>query len=450
MPTPSAAVAAPPPQTGEVPDAFGALWEVWGILLKEYVDKKALDGSKLSQGAIQGMVKALGAQGAAATGVGQGMPTPEEGARLPRGAPEALRPVWEKWVALYRQSEGRAALDTAKASQGAIRGLLEALADPHTEYIDPQRYRLEAQDFQGSFEGIGAEVYNQGGKLILNPLSGSPAEKAGIRAGDMVVEINGASTEGFSVLDAVRLIRGPRGSKVTLTVLHLSETQPVPIEILRGVITLESVHWNMTNDSLAYVRISSFYENTDQALESKLKEALVKGAQGVVLDLRNNPGGYLSVVVDVASHFLREGLVVYEVDGVGKRRDWKVHKVGVTTDLPVVVLVNQFSASGSEVLAGTLQDHERARVVGTKTFGKGSVNLLRPLSDGGGLYFTSARWYTPKGRLIEGLGLEPDVPVVATVGRQGDAQLDKALEILRGQLGARAARLLHSPATPSR
>ena len=186
----------------------------------------------------------------------------------------------------------------------------------------------------------------------------------------------------------------------------------------------------MTADKYAYLNLRYFYKNSDESLIETIEDISQLGARGIILDLRDNPGGLLTTVVTIASQFLEDGVVVYEVDGYGDRKNWEVESDGVAKDIPMVVLVNQFSASASEVLSGALQDHERALVVGTTTYGKGSVSRLKPLSDGGGLYYTYGRWYTPNGRLIEGNGLEPDVVVPQGPGVQGDQQLEKALELL--------------------
>jgi carboxyl-terminal processing protease len=219
-----------------------------------------------------------------------------------------------------------------------------------------------------------------------------------------------------------------------LLVRHLGELAPVEITIVRGVITLQSVYSNIRDDGIGYIALQSFTNNTNESLTEILKEMKQQGVSGIILDVRNNPGGLVSTTVDVASQFLEEGLVMFEVDGVGKRTDRPVRGDALLPDIPLVVLVNSLSGSGSEVLAGALQDHGRALLVGTTTYGKGSVNLLRRLSDGGGLYFTLARWHTPNGRLIEGDGLEPDVQVAGIPGPDGDPQAEKALELLQEQI----------------
>ena len=419
---------APTSEPREVPaDVLKPLWEVWSILKREFVEKSAVNGERLGPGAIRGLLKAAGKQGPVP-------PAPLAPLPLPAGAPEELEAVWEAWTGLYQRGEGPG--DAAQAAQAAIRGLLEALGDPHTEYIPPEQFRLMDRDFRGTYEGIGAEVFNRDGKFILNPFPESPAAKAGIRPGDVVLEVDGRPVEGWPLLELITRIRGPRGTSVTLKVVHLEEKDTRTLQVTRGLIRLETVFSSLTPERFAHIRLTGFYETTDDALQAKLTEIRQQGARGIILDLRNNPGGLLSVVVEVSGQFLKEGVVVIETDGTGRRVERKVRRPGQAAETPLVVLVNQFSASGSEVLAGALQDHGRAPLIGVKTFGKGSINLVRALSDGGGLYFSFARWLTPKGRLIEGRGLEPDLVVAPTMTQGADPQMEKALELLRRRVGA--------------
>jgi carboxyl-terminal processing protease len=356
---------------------------------------------------------------------------------VPKEVPPEFKALWEAYTILSQEYVDKAKVQPDMLARGAIRGMLQALEDPYTSYLPPDHYRYESQSLQGSFSGIGAEVYLRNGRIILNPMPGSPAERAGLRPGDTVLAVDGEPTDGWSIMQAVSRIRGPRGTTVRLTILRLGESDPIEVSIVRDIITIESVFMNIMSDDIAYIRISAFYETTERSFVEKLREAQRRGAKGIVLDLRNNPGGYLGVAVNIASHFLKEGLVLYEVDGDGRRTEWRVRAGGLATDVPLVVLVNQFTASGGEVVAGALQDHGRSLLVGTKTLGKGSVNRMRQLSDGGGLYYTYAYWYTPKGRRIEGQGLLPDVEVPATA-RRGDPQLEKAIETLKAAIaGAR-------------
>jgi carboxyl-terminal processing protease len=322
--------------------------------------------------------------------------------------------------------------------------MLIALGDPHTIYVSPETFAVDSNDiFQGEFEGIGAHVLsNRNGVIVIvAPIAGGPAEAAGIRPGDQILGVNGESIEGLSVLEAVALIRGPKGTAVTLEVKHLGALDPVFIEIIRGVIPLTSVLVrSQPEDKFLHVRLTNFYPETAQELDDAIKKAISNGAQGLILDVRDNPGGLLSSVVDIAELFLGDGLVLYQVDGAGKRTNWNIRSPGDFADLPMVILANGFSASASEVLAGALQDHERALLIGESTFGKGSVNILRPLSNGGGMFITTSRWYTPLGRLIQDVGLDPDIEVTATDPRTRDVlQLEKALEELERLVAATPA-----------
>jgi len=319
-----------------------------------------------------------------------------------------LEIVEEAWSILFHDYVDRDKLDTSTLSQAAIKGMVEALDDPYTSYLDAETYQLSLSSFEGKFEGIGAQVGIRDEQLmIIAPIADSPAAKAGIRAGDTILEINGRATSEMSLAEAVLNIRGTKGIPVTLLILHQDETKPEEIEIVRAEIELPSVKFEMRGD-VAYINITYFSQRTGKELSLVLRDITQKASIGIILDLRSNPGGSLEAVVDVASHFLTEGVVVNVVDSQGKYTTMIVKHNEITTDLPLVILVDSYSASGSEVLAGALQDYARATLAGTKTYGKGSVNILRQLKDGSGLYITTARWLTPNGRLIEGEGLYPD------------------------------------------
>lgn len=316
--------------------------------------------------------------------------------------------VEEAWGIIFQDYVERDSLDADVLSRGAIRGMVEALDDPYTAYLDPETCQLSLSDLEGKFEGIGAHVAIRDDEIIIiAPIPDTPAAKAGVRAGDKILKIDGKSTSGMSLVEAVLLVRGPQGTSVRLLVLHEDETEPEEIEIIRAEIEVDSVYFEMRED-IAYVSITHFSGRTEAELLPVIDSLDNEEATGIILDLRSNPGGILPAVVDVASCFLAEGTVVDVVDNQGRHTTMSVKRKGVTTDLPLVVLVDGFSASGSEVLAGVLQDYHRAIIAGTQTFGKGSVNILRQLSDGSGLYITTARWLTPSGRLIEGEGIAPD------------------------------------------
>jgi len=246
--------------------------------------------------------------------------------------------------------------------------------------------------------------------MIIAPIPDSPAAKAGIKAGDIVLAIDGTSTSEMSLEEAVIHIRGPEGTSVKLLILHQGETEPEEIEIVRAEIKVASVYLEMRED-IAYIYITNFSERTNEELTTALESLSQQAANGIILDLRSNPGGLLEAVIDVASRFLKEGVVLYVVDNQGNKSSFSVKPGGVTTELPMVVLTDNYTASASEVLAGALQDHARAIIAGARTYGKGSVNTLYKLQDGSGLYLTTARWLTPDGRLIEGKGIEPDYPL---------------------------------------
>ena len=356
--------------------------------------------------------------------------------QVPSDVPEELRIIWEAWAFLNSDYFDKTRLDNPEPfSEQAIRGMLQVLGDPQTAYVSPEVLAADFQDvFHGEFEGIGAHVnMNRAGKLIIvSPIPGSPAEAAGIRSGDIVLEVNGETVEGLSLLGAVAKIRGPKGSTVSLLVKHLTEPDPVLIDVRRGVIPLVSVSLrSKPDDRFAHIRITNFYPNTPDQLAETIGQVVDGGAEGLILDLRGNPGGPLDPTVEIASQFLTDGLVLYYLDGNGARRDWQVREGGIATEIPMVVLVNEFSASSSEVLTGALQDYERATIIGNTTFGKGSVNHLRPLSNGGGLYITIGQWFTPLGRLIQDEGIKPDIEVASRDAREADVlQLRRAIEEL--------------------
>ncbi len=354
------------------------------------------------------------------------------------GLPEEFNALGEVWQSLERYYVNKDALNAEELSEGAIRGLLEALDDPHTSYLDAETYELEWSAYEGSFEGIGAVVTMKDGELtVVSPIAGGPAEEQGVRAGDKILEIDGEPTSMMNLTEAVLKIRGPQGTKVTLLILHQGETTPVDIEIIREEVKLDSIYLEMLPDGIALIQITHFSERTHGELVTALNDAIDNGAEGIILDLRNNPGGYLHVAVDVASEFLDGGTVVYQQDSEGRLDESRATPGGLATDLPLVLLVNEWSASGSEVLAGALQDRGRTILVGNVTYGKGSVNIIRELSDGSALYVTTARWLTPDGNLIEGVGLTPDFEVEITeedILNDRDPQMEFAIEYVKSQL----------------
>ena len=329
------------------------------------------------------------------------------GTNLP-SSDDGLGIVEQAWNFIFTDYVDKDKLDTATMKRAAIDGMVEALDDPYTSYLGAEGYELGLSSLEGEFDGIGAHITIKDEQLtIIAPIADSPAAKADVRPGDIILEIDGEPASEMSLAEAVLNIRGPRGTPVRLLILHEGESEPVEIEIVRATVKLSSVRLEMRGE-IAYINITQFSERTDEELSPVLRSVIEKEAGGIILDLRSNPGGLLETVVDVASHFLTEGIVVNVVSNKETLATMKVRHSEVTTDLPMVVLVDKYSASGSEVLAGALQDHGRAAIAGSKTYGKGSVNVLRQLSDGSGLYITTARWLTPDGRLIEGEGIPPD------------------------------------------
>lgn len=370
--------------------------------------------------------------------VAASQPTPVATPSAPKSAGQNFALVTEVWDVLQRDYVEKNKLDSQKLSEGAVRGMLEALNDPYTAYIDPNSFRVDQESLRGSFEGIGAVVAIRDGQLmIVAPFTASPAEKAGIRPGDAILAINGQPTKSLNLQEAVLKIRGPVGTSVKLTIRHADQKELLDVEIVRASVRIETVTLSVSDDKLAVLKISQFNQRTDQEVKAALEEAKGKGVKGIIIDLRNNPGGLLDVTVNVTSQFLKGGLVLYEVDNQGRRTDWPVRTGGLAITTPMVVLVNQYSASGSEVMAGAIQADRRAPLIGVKTFGKGSVNIIRTLSDGGGLYVTHGRWFTPTGNLIEGKGLEPDIEVPLPQGANEtspDTQMQKARAILEQQV----------------
>ena len=349
-----------------------------------------------------------------------------------------LAKVLEAYEKLQENYVDRELLDPEVLSEAAIRGMLSALDDPFTTYFDPRGFEAAVGDIQGEFTGIGAEVTVRDDKpTVVAPIPGTPAEAAGLRAGDVFVEVDGRSLEGLSLDDVIFLIRGPKGEPVILKIFRASTDETFDVTIIRDTIRTVTVRTERLDNGIVRVRISQFAGRTGEELEAALKELNEEGVRAIVLDLRNNPGGLLDVVVDVASEFLEGGLILYEIDGLGERRDWEARSGGQNIDTPMVVLVNGGSASGSEVVAGAMQARGRATVIGTQTFGKGVVNLPIPLKDGSGIYVTIARWFTPTGDQIGDIGITPDIIFEQSedaVAAGQDPQLEKAIDVVEAEI----------------
>lgn len=352
----------------------------------------------------------------------------------PRDLQEAFGVFWEAWKLVQQEYYGEIPSPQTVA-YGAIRGALQTLGDPYTSFIEPKIARILEEDASGQFEGIGALVrMNRDNKLeIVRVFEGSPAQKTGLRAGDLVIEVNGQSIVGYSIYEAIALIRGPAGTSVTLTIERPGQRDPIRVTVTRARITIPVVEARMLPEGIAYLRLFDFSAQATRQLRDQLRSLVAQNPRGLILDLRDNPGGFLDQAIQVADLFLDEGVAVYERMKDGEERVFRSKSGDPGEKIPMVVLVNAGSASASEIVAGALQDRGRALLIGERTFGKGSVQLSHTLSDGSELRVTIARWFTPKNRAIHGEGLNPDVEVKVEPGAEAgeaDLQLQRAVEIL--------------------
>ncbi len=320
-------------------------------------------------------------------------------------------------------------IDYELLSQYAIEGMLEYLDDNHSAYLDPEAFAEDAEDTAGSYSGIGIQASVIEEKfVVVRVYEGSPSEAAGILAGDIITAVDGVTTEGMSFAELIARVRGEEGTAVVLGIMH-QDASVADVNIIRAEIDVPSVHSEMIG-TVAYILVDQFAEDTDEEFSKVLKNVSDAGATGIVLDLRDNLGGLLETLINVASCFYSEGNILTVKENDGSTRKYDVKKVSVTTDLPVVVLVNRFSASASEALSGALQDLDRALIAGTTTYGKGSVNVMYELPNGAGLYLTTARWFTPDGNMIEGVGITPDFVTDLT----GDELLQWAVDYLNDNI----------------
>ncbi|SDN33402.1 carboxyl-terminal processing protease [Desulfonauticus submarinus] len=295
--------------------------------------------------------------------------------------------------------------------KGAIKGMLSSL-DPHSAYIDPEELKAMQEDFSGKFSGIGIQIGMKNKRLtVISPIEGTPAYKAGLKAGDIILAIDGESTQGMTLMDAVKRIRGPKGKPVELLILHKDAEKPQKITIIRDTIPIHTVKIVELEPGYIYLRITDFKATTSKEILKNIKKYR-KHLKGLILDLRNNPGGLLDQAIKVSDIFLSKGLIVY-TQGRDKttRSEYKAKKQKTDILCPMVVLVNAGSASASEIVAGALKDQKRALLIGEKTFGKGSVQTIIPLSDGSAIKLTIALYYTPSGRSIQAYGIEPDLEI---------------------------------------
>ena len=344
---------------------------------------------------------------------------------------------WEAYHKVQERFVSPEKFDIQKMIYGAISGMVKSLGDPYTIFLDPEETKRFIEDVSGTFEGVGMEIGMKKGQLqVIAPLEGTPAQRAGLRAGDKIIKINNTLSTDLTIDEAVNLIRGPKGTEVVLTIYREEWETTKEIKIIRAVIEIPSLKWELKED-IAYLKIYQFSEKASFDFRKAAIEILDSPAEKIILDLRNNPGGYLVIAQDIAGWFLERGKIVV-IENLGEVKGQKIYRAegnALLLPYPMVILINQGSASGSEILAGALRDNRGLKIIGEKSFGKGSVQELEKLKGGSSLKITIAKWLTPKGQLITDLGLEPDLKVEMTeedYEEERDPQLDKAIEIIKG------------------
>lgn len=353
----------------------------------------------------------------------------------PKDLTKLFGAFWQAWNLVHNQYVDQPVDDQA-LMRGAIKGMLEALGDKHTSYMTPDLFTQTSRQLNGDeYEGIGAWVDVRGEFLsIISPMPGSPAEKAGLKPGDLVVGVDGQDMTGVDGELVRQKILGPRGSTVKLTIQRKGVEKTFEVEVQRAGITVPTVSGRMLDSGVAYVRLYTFGDKTSADLRATLKDLMEKKPSGLILDLRNNGGGYLKTAIEVTSEFIGDGVIMYEQYGDGRKQTFEAERGGLALEIPLVVLINEGSASASEIVAGAIQDRGRGQLVGNVSYGKGSVQTVSQLKDEqGAVRITIARWLTPNGQTIHGKGLTPDVKVEITeedIKAERDSQLDKAIELL--------------------
>jgi len=344
---------------------------------------------------------------------------------------------WEAWRKAEANFLDKNKLDYKEMAYGAVKGMIESLKDPHTAFFTPQEAKDFEEDMSGEYQGVGMIIGIKSEQLtIISPLKASPAQLAGIRAGDKILKIGEEDAGNLSVEKAARLIKGKEGTKVKLSIRRKGEEKTREFEIERAVIKIPTLEWELKQDNVALIKIFQFNSILTNEFRKAASEILNSGAQKIILDLRNNPGGYLDTANQIAGWFLERGEVIVIQDS-GKEEEKKTYKSeGPSTfsKYPTIILINQGSASGAEILAGALRDDRGVKLIGETSFGKGSVQEQLSLSDGSSLKVTIAKWLTPKGDSIEEKGLAPDIEVKMTEedeAKETDPQLEKALEIIK-------------------
>lgn len=356
----------------------------------------------------------------------------------PQGINLDFKLFWTTWDLLSRSYFDKKAIDPDKLFYGAISGMVSALGDPYTVFLPPEQQKFSKEELNGSFEGVGIQLgFNEDKRLVVvAPLSGTPAQKSGIKPQDLIVKIDDKDTTDMTLPEAVSLIRGAKGTKITLTILREGDSDTKSFTLIRDTIIVKSAEVSYrdtkSGKKVAVIKLSRFGERTEDEWDDVVSNLLSANSQALVLDLRNNPGGFLDKAVFISSEFLEGGDVVLQENNEGERIPFKVSRIGRLTKLPLTVLINKGSASASEIVAGALQDRKRARLIGEKSFGKGTIQEAQDLTGGTGIHITVAKWLTPNGRWVNDTqGLDPDVKIdMDKEDSTSDLQLDKAIELL--------------------
>ncbi|MBI4085101.1 MAG: S41 family peptidase [Candidatus Liptonbacteria bacterium] len=358
------------------------------------------------------------------------------------GQPAAVNfgTFWQAWDVINKEYLNADKMNAQDKVYGAISGLINSLKDPYSVFLSPKDNAKFQEDIQGNFGGIGAEIGIRNNRIVIvAPLKDTPASRAGLRAGDTILKINSTSTEGMSIYEAVGLIRGPEESKVLLNIFREGWIAPQNFEITRDTIQVPTLDFTIKDGEIAYIQLYSFNANASYLFGDAAMKTLSGGAKGIILDLRDNPGGYLEVATDIAGWFLeRNNLIVKEESKDGNSEEFKAVGNGLLAKIPVVVIINGGSASASEILAGALHDNRGIKLIGEKSFGKGTVQKLISLPDGSTVKLTIAHWVLPSGKILESGGLDPDIKVKMDEDdslAKRDPQLDKALEIIKQEIG---------------
>ncbi|HET6845352.1 MAG TPA: S41 family peptidase [Anaerolineales bacterium] len=367
--------------------------------------------------------------------------TPAANSATPADLEQLFKPFWEAWQLVHTQFVDQPVDDT-RLMQGAMRGMMDALGDPQSSYMDPSTFESANAGLEGSYEGIGAVVDTSGKYLtIISTFPSSPAENAGLRSGDQIIGLDRQDLKGMDPEVVRQKVKGPAGTTVHLTIARAGESKPLEFDITRGHITTDAVTSKILDGGIGYIKIPTFGSNTTKELTAALRTLMAQKPRGLILDLRDNGGGYLETSVEVVSQFQSSGVVLYEEYGDGRRKPYDVVGGGLATRIPMVVLINEGSASASEITAGALQDYGRATLVGVTSYGKGSVQNWVPVSnDQGAVRITIARWLTPNDRQIDRKGLTPDVYVeISEADRAAgrDPQLDAGVDTLERVIAGR-------------